>query len=87
MIFRMVPWKKYASQSLGELFSTCLLIFIGNLSVAQKKFTPVASRSDAGVHISYGIAVYVALVIGVPVSGRQKRKAGHTTNQIDQKNR
>ena len=62
--------KQYAAQSLAELFATFLMIFIGNLSVAQNKFKPPESQNDMGVHLSYAIGVYVALMVAGPVSGR-----------------
>ncbi|CAF2269118.1 unnamed protein product [Rotaria magnacalcarata] len=59
--------KQYAAQCLAELFGTFILILIGDLSVAQNKFTK--SSVSLGVNISYGTAVYVAIMIAGPISG------------------
>ncbi|UJR28156.1 hypothetical protein I4U23_009410 [Adineta vaga] len=61
--------KQYAAQCLAELFGTFLLILIGNLSVAQYKFTKPVVNNNLGVNLSYATGVYVALMVAGPISG------------------
>lgn len=60
--------KQYAAQCLAEFFGTFILIFIGNLAVAQTKFSkpPV---DNLGINLAYGTGVYVALMVAGPISG------------------
>ncbi|CAF3329593.1 unnamed protein product [Rotaria socialis] len=64
---RATKLKQYAAQCLAELFGTFVLMLIGNLAVAQFKFTK--PDSALGVNISYGAGVYMALMIAGPISG------------------
>ncbi|CAF3402272.1 unnamed protein product [Rotaria sp. Silwood1] len=61
--------KQYVAQFVAELFGTFVLIFIGDLSVAQYKFTKPRINSNFGINLSYGTGVYVALMIAGPISG------------------
>ena len=61
--------KQYAAQCLAELFGTFILMTIGNLGVAQFKFSKPAINNSLGVHLSYGTGVYVALMVAGPISG------------------
>ncbi|CAF3368290.1 unnamed protein product [Rotaria sp. Silwood1] len=60
--------KQYVAQFVAELFGTFVLIFIGDLSVAQYKFTKPRINSNFGINLSYGTGVYVALMIAGPIS-------------------
>jgi glycerol uptake facilitator-like aquaporin len=68
-MFRPRQLKQYAAQCLAELFGTFLLIFIGNLSTAQYKFSKPQPATTLGVHLSYATGVYVALMVAGPISG------------------
>jgi glycerol uptake facilitator-like aquaporin len=61
--------KQYAAQCLAEFFGTFLLVLIGNLSVAQYKFTETPIESKLGIHLSYATGVYAALMVAGPISG------------------
>jgi glycerol uptake facilitator-like aquaporin len=62
--------KQYAAQCLAELFGTFLLILIGNLSVAQFKFSKPTINNNLGINLSYATGVYVALMVAGPISGK-----------------
>ena len=68
-MFQPKQLKQYAAQCLAELFGTFLLILIGNLSVAQFKFTKPTPNNNIGVNLSYATGVYVALMVAGPISG------------------
>ena len=61
--------KQYAAQCLAELFGTFLLVFIGNLSVAQSKLSTPPVQDGLGVNLSYATGLYVALMVAGPISG------------------
>ncbi|CAF0902418.1 unnamed protein product [Didymodactylos carnosus] len=61
--------KEYARQCIAELFGTMVLIFIGNGSVAQNKFTDPASRSTLSINIAFGIGVYAGIMVAGHISG------------------
>jgi glycerol uptake facilitator-like aquaporin len=61
--------KQYAAQCLAEFFGTFLLVLIGNLSVAQYKFTEATVESKLGINLSYAAGIYVALMVAGPISG------------------
>jgi glycerol uptake facilitator-like aquaporin len=65
--------KQYAAQCLAELFGTFVLILIGNLSVAQYKFSKPQNKDSLGVNLSYATGVYVALMVAGPISGENTR--------------
>jgi glycerol uptake facilitator-like aquaporin len=68
-MFRPRQLKQYAAQCLAEFFGTFLLIFIGNLSNAQSKFSKPPPESNLGVNLSFATGVYVALMVAGPISG------------------
>ncbi|CAF0903015.1 unnamed protein product [Adineta ricciae] len=68
-MFQPKQLKQFAAQCLAELFGTFLLILIGNLSVAQFKFTKPTPNNNIGVNLSYATGVYVALMVAGPISG------------------
>ncbi|CAF0755963.1 unnamed protein product [Adineta steineri] len=61
--------KQYSAQCLAELFGTFLSILIGNLSVAQYKFTKPSPGTNLGITLSFATGVYVALMVAGPISG------------------
>lgn len=61
--------KQYAAQCLAEFFATFLSILIGDLSVAQNKFSKAANQSLFGINLSFSVGVYVALMVAGPISG------------------
>mgnify|MGYP002378514032 CR=1 FL=1 len=61
--------KQYLAQCLAELFGTFILVFIGNLSVAQAKLSNLPRNDGFAVNLSYSTGVYVALMIAGPISG------------------
>ncbi|CAF0852714.1 unnamed protein product [Rotaria sordida] len=61
--------KQFAAQCLAELFGTFIMIFIGNLSVAQYTFTKPRINSNFGINLSYATGVYAALMVAGPISG------------------
>jgi hypothetical protein len=50
--------QKYAVHLLAECFATCILILLGDASVANYKFTRQPSHSTLPIAISFGIGVY-----------------------------
>lgn len=69
MIFYGQHLKQYAAQCLAELFATFLSILLGDLSVAQNKFSKPENQSSFGVSLSFSVGVYVALMVAGPISG------------------
>ena len=65
--------KQYAAQCLAELFGTFLLILIGEASVAQYKFTRQPAQMTLPIHISFGVGIYVAIMVAGPFSGKMQR--------------
>jgi glycerol uptake facilitator-like aquaporin len=50
--------QQYIVQLLAECFGTCLLILIGEASIANYKFAERSSHSTLPVSIAFGIGVY-----------------------------
>lgn len=50
--------KQYMVQAVAECFATCLLILIGDASVANYKFTQQPSHSTLPIAIAFGIGTY-----------------------------
>jgi glycerol uptake facilitator-like aquaporin len=61
--------KQYAAQCLAELFGTFILVFIGNLAVAQAKLSDPPVKDGFGPNLAFATGVYVALMIAGPISG------------------
>ncbi len=61
--------KQYAAQCLAELFGTFILVFIGNLAVAQAKLSDPPVTDGFGPNLAFATGVYVALMIAGPISG------------------
>ena len=76
--------KQYAAQCLAEFFATFLSILLGNLSVAQNKFSKPANQSLFGINLSFSVGVYVALMVAGPISGwlRSLNEKSTLTNKI-----
>ncbi len=70
--------KQYAAQCLAELFGTFILVFIGNLAMAQAKFDAklrdLPIHDGLGVHLSYATGIYVALMVAGPISGETRKE-------------
>jgi len=50
--------QQYAVQLLAECFATCILILIGEATIANYKFTRQSSYSTLTVAIGFGIGTY-----------------------------
>lgn len=67
--------KQYLAQCLAELFGTFILVFIGNLSVAQARLSRLPRNDGFAVNLSYSTGVYVALMVAGPISGAHTNPA------------
>ena len=65
--------KQYAAQCLAELFGTFILVFIGELSVAQAKLARPPVTNGFGPNLGFATGVYVALMVAGPISGEIQR--------------
>jgi glycerol uptake facilitator-like aquaporin len=61
--------KQYAAQCLAELFGTFWLVLLGDLAVAQAKFSKSLVPDVLGPNLSFATGVYVALMVAGPISG------------------
>jgi len=61
--------QQYMAQCLAECFSTFMLVLIGEAAIAQYKFSGNPNQSPIIVNVSFGIGVYLAIMIAGPISG------------------
>lgn len=66
--------KQYAAQCLAECFGTFVLVFIGDLAVAQAKLARPPATDGFGANLGFATGVYVALMIAGPISGEIQRR-------------
>lgn len=59
----MIKIKEYTIGLLAECFGTCILILIGESSIANYKFTQPSGHSTLPTAIAFGIGVYSGYIL------------------------